>query len=255
MDAIQNTVTFHRVYPAALPPLRADKAALGTAPVAAFQYCEAMRIASAFGWYIFPAEDIQLLWDGVDTFHAVDGAWVKLSSIPLGDEFLAYWDANAPDDLKGCSPPFVTATFVPGIVQIWSGLLVSTAERWSVMVGPPANLAQSRGFSCYEGIVETDTFNPCPLFVNIRLQQTDREIHFPKNKPLFQLRPLLRDCFADKAFHHQIIDGLEMKAGSGMSEKDWEGYRMTVRRIDTTDRLGKTGSYGAKIRRRDKKEN
>ncbi len=247
-------VTFHRVSPAALPPLRADKAALGTMPTAAFQYCEAMRAASSFGWYVFPAQDIQLMWDGVDVFHAVEGQWTRLSSVTLGDEFTEYWDAHAPDDLKGCSPPFLSSLFVPGIVQIWSGLFVSTADQWSLLIGPPANMAQSRGYACYEGIVETDTFRPCPLFVNIRLQTTDKEIHIPRNKPLFQVRPIRQECYADAVFDHHEIDGLAAPSpdADGMSEEDWSGYRTTVRRVDQPDTRRAPGAYGASRRRRQK---
>ena len=177
--------------------MRADKAALGTLPTAAFQYCEPVRTASAFGWYIFPPLDLRLMWDGIDIFHAVDGEWCQLSSMTLNEEFVEYWDEHAPDDLKGHSPPFLTPVFVPGILQIWSGLLVSTAEDWSVIIGPPSNLPQSRNFSCFEGVVETDLFKPCPLFVNIRLLTSGREILIPRTKPLFQVRPVRRECYSE----------------------------------------------------------
>src|SRR5262245_33737863 len=190
-------VTFHRVFTAAVPPLRGDRSALGTLPTAAFQYCEPVRAASAFGWYIFPPVDIRLMWDGIDTFHAVDDEWCQLSMLNLNEEFVEYWNTHAPQDLRGRSPPFLTAVFVPGIVQIWSGLFVSTAENWSVIIGPPANLPQNRSFVCFEGLVETDTFKPCPLFVNVRLLTTDREIVIPRSKPLFQVRPVRRESYSE----------------------------------------------------------
>src|SRR5262245_44020519 len=132
----ENVVTFHRVFTAAIPPLRADKSALGTLPTAAFQYCEPVRAASGFGWYIFPPLDIQLMWDGVDVYRAEDGRWCQFSSITLNEDFVRYWDSHAPEELKGHSPPFLTNVFVPGIVQIWSGLFLSTAENWSALIGP-----------------------------------------------------------------------------------------------------------------------
>ena len=159
----ESIVTFHRVFTAAIPPLRADKAALGTLPTAAFQYCEPVRTASGFGWYIFPPADIHLMWDGVDVYHAEDGQWCQFSSIHLNDEFVEYWDSQAPEGLKGHSPPFLTNVFVPGIVQIWSGLLLSTAENWSALIGPLANIPQSQNFSCFEGIVETELVQTLPV--------------------------------------------------------------------------------------------
>lgn len=249
-------VTFHRVYTSALPPLRADKSALGTIPTAAFQYCEAMRVASSFGWYVFPPDDIQLVWDGVDVFYALDGGWEKLTSITLGDDFTTYWDLHAPEDLKGCSPPFLSSLFVPGIVQIWSGLFVSTADQWSIHIGPLANIAQNRSFSCFEGIVETDTFKPCPLFVNIRLQTTDREILIPKNTPLFQVKPISRDCYAEQVFQHREFVGLAARDGDsgGMSADDWGGYRTTVRRVDAPQKGRIPGANGVVRRRRSKQD-
>jgi hypothetical protein len=254
-DAVQPIVTFHRVYQDALPPLRSDKSALGTLPTACHQYCEPARMASAYGWYVFPAADVQLRWDGVDVYHAVEGCWEKLTSTTLGEPFTDYWDEHAPDDLKGCSPPFLSANFVPGIVQIWSGLLISTAEDWSVLIGPPANLAQSKSYACYEGIIETDRFKPCPLFINVRLQSTDAEILIPKNKPLFQVRPLMRQSYSDRVFHHQEFDGLSARDGDkgSMSPDNWHGYRSTVRRTDASQERT-TGAYGAALRQRAKQE-
>ena len=43
----QPTLRFHRVYPAAIAPMRADKAALGLMPTMAYRHCEAMRMASS----------------------------------------------------------------------------------------------------------------------------------------------------------------------------------------------------------------
>jgi hypothetical protein len=252
----KSIVTFHRVFTAAPPPLRADKSALGTLPTAAFQYCEPVRTASAFGWYIFPPIDIRLMWDGVETFYPVDGEWSVLPSINLNDEFVEYWDAYAPEDLKGHSPPFLTPVFVPGIIQIWSGLLISTTENWSVIIGPPSNLPQSRSFACFEGLVETDSFKPCPLFVNIRLLTTDREILIPRTKPLFQIRPIRRECYADTALQHLEFEGLSPRTedGGSMTEEDWNGYRSTVRSVHRPADQYIPGSYGASRRRRAKRD-
>lgn len=250
---MSNVVTFHRVFPAAMPPLRADKSALGTLPTAAFQYCEAVRTASTYGWYVFPPMDIRLMWDGVDVYCSVDGKWQQLSGIHL-TEFQEYWDSNAPTDLKGYAPPFVISLFVPGMIQIWSGLLVSTLEDWCILVGPISNLPQSKNFATFEGIIETDTFKPCPLFINMRLLTTDQEIVIQRSKPLFQVRPLRRECYGEDAHKHLEYEGLSRReAGKGsMSEVDWNGFRSTLRTVDAATRS--PGSYGAERRRRARRE-
>ena len=249
-----NTIaTFHRVFPAAAPPLRADKSALGTLPTAAFQYCEAVRTASTYGWYIFPPMDVRLMWDGVEVYCSIDGKWQQLSGIHT-QEFMEYWDANAPTDLKGYAPPFVISLFVPGMVQIWSGLLVSTAKDWSILVGPLSNFPQSKNFATFEGIIETDTFKPCPLFINLRLLTTDQEILIPKSRPLFQVRPLRRESYSEEALKHLEYEGLAPRAGckGSMSEEDWNGFRSTVRTVDSPRQI--PGSYGAERRRRARRE-
>lgn len=247
-------VTFFRVYEDAPQPLRGDKSALGSLPAAALQYCEAVRTASSYGWYIFPPRDIRLKWDGVDVFYSLDGAWDKLSSIALNNEFVEHWEQNAPEHLKKYWPPFMSSLFVPGIVQIWSGLLVTTSENWSMMIGPPSNIAHTRSYSCFEGIVETDVFGPCPLFVNIRLQETDREILIPRDRPLFQARPVRRDAYAEGAMWFKEHVGLAPRedGSDAMSPDDWAGYERTVRKKDAPAESHTPGAYGAS-RRRDAK--
>jgi hypothetical protein len=250
-DATPATVKFHRIFSAAVPPMRGDKSALGTLPVAAYQYCEPVRAASAYGWYIFPPIDIRLRWNGVDVVYASDDAWQPLDSVVLNSEFAEYWDRNAPEDLRGCWPPFLTATSSPGIVQIWSGFLISTADNWSVLIGPPANLRQTRSFVCYEGIVETDTFKPCPLFVNIQLLTTDTDILIPRMKPLFQVRPVHRSAYSDATLRCDEYVGLEPRSdGAGsMSADDWAGYTRTVRKLDAPPEQVRPGAYGAARRK------
>src|SRR5215204_786866 len=114
------TVTFHKVYPAAISPMRADKAALGTMPTMAFRHCEPMRTASSFGWYIFPPEDISLKWNGADVLHLEEGEWRPLSQAYLPG-FNEYWDERVPDDIKGLTPPYLSVLPIRGFVQIWSG--------------------------------------------------------------------------------------------------------------------------------------
>lgn len=247
--------TFYRIAETAVPPMRGDKSALGVLPSAAHQYCEPARTASSYGWYIFPPTDIRLKWDGATTFYAEDGRWCELTSIALSDEFVERWDAAVPKDLVGYWPPFMSASPIPGIVQIWSGLLVSTAPDWSLKIGPLVNMMPSRRLICYEGIVETDSFRPCPLFINVRIIAPDTEISIPRDKPLFQAQPVLRACYSENALREEFREGLpDGDEIPGMSEADWAGYRKTIRKVDTPAEEYIPGAYGAERRRRAKRE-
>jgi len=252
-DIRQNaTVKFHRVYPAAVPPMRADKSALGLMPTMAFRHCEAMRMASSFGWYAFPAEEVNLRWNGSDVFVKEDGRWQPLvrSGLP---GFAEYWNHHAPPDLRDLAPPFLTRLQLPGLVQIWTGLLCSTGPGWSVLVRAPSNMRGSFLYSAYEGIIETDTFKPCPLFMNIQLIATDVDIQLPKQMPLLQVQPLLRETYGEKAHSSQEFDGLGTQEDGqpAMSPDDWREYRRTIR-VEVEGQPSESGHYSADTRKRTK---
>lgn len=247
-----SVVTFHRVYPDAVPVMRADRSALGTIPAAAHQYCGALCSASAFGWYVFPPTDIRLKWNGVDVFHETDGAWEPLASKHLPG-FPGYWNDRCPEELRDMAPPFLSSLFVPGIVQIWSGLLVGTESDWSLLIRPPVNVPHSHLYCSYEGIIETDRYKPAPLFTNIRLLATDVVIEFSRFKPLFQVQPIARRCYTDAIANYECREGLADTDG-GMSPRDWDGYRRTIRTSDPADDSHRPGSYAVGARKRSKQE-
>lgn len=248
----QTTVRFHRIYPAAIPPMRADKAALGLMPTMAYRHCEAMRMASSFGWYAFPAEEICLRWNGSDVFVKEDGHWQPLVRSELPG-FADYWNAHAPEDLVDLSPPFLTRLQLPGLVQVWTGLLCSTAPGWSVLVRPPSNMRGSFLYSPYEGIVETDRYQPCPLFMNIQLVATDVDIVLPKTVPLLQVQPLLRETYDERAHTSQEVDGLEVQEDGqpALTPQEWQAYRRTIR-VETGGQPAEAGHYAADSRKRGK---
>lgn len=247
--------TFYRVYPSAIPVMRADRSALGTIPAKAYQYCEALCSASAFGWYAFPAADIRLMFDGTDVYVEHQGEWMTLTSmhLPGVDE---WWDSQCPMELEGMAPPFLTSLGVPGYVQIWSGLLVRTRKDWSVVVRPLVNVDSSRQFQCFEGIVETDQYAPAPLFTNIKIRQTDTVIDISAEKPLFQVQPVKQESYKSRNLNayseHLLFDRTD--GHSVFSEADWVGYASTVRSARPTEDMHALGSYGADTRRRAKRE-
>lgn len=239
------TITFRRAYKPAPGIVRAEKTAAGVLPAAAMQYCEAARTASAFGWYVYPPKDIHLMYDGRETFFHEDGQWFPLKPTNFEQSFLEEWAETAPDGLKQMCPPFMTGLFVPGAVQIWSGWFVKTAPDWSVLVRAPANYGARSSFSCFEGIVETNSYGPWPLFINISLLATNREIYIPAYQPLFQVQPVKRECYREALDQAQFLDGF----GEGIEPFDWEGFSKTVRSTDdrTTHR---PGSYATGQRKR-----
>ena len=238
-------VTFYGAVPGVRAPMRADASVLGTLPSRGFQYCEALRSASSFGWYVFPPIDFTLQWDGGEIIWTYRGAraWYPLTSAQFPG-FSAEFDRAAPKHLRGFAPPFLTAVPEPGIVQMWTGLFVESAENWSILVRPPANLPRSLAFDLYEGIVESDRWFG-PLFTNLRLVKTDVPIHFSTETPIVQVQPLHRSTYAE-----DVSNGFGLVRGLGEYSADvWSRYEASMVKPNL-DPARPVGAYATEVRKR-----
>lgn len=234
---------FHRSAPHIRP---AERSAAGVIPAAAFQYCEAVRQASCFGYYVYPPKDIHLLFDGKEVFQYEDDTWYPLKSVNFQDEFREDWEKLAPLECHEMDPAYLSELFVPGLVQIWTGYFVETVEGWSISIRSPVNYDVRSSFKCFEGIVETDEFRPAPLFVNIQLLATNREIYISEDKPLFQVQPLPNTLYRDTAKRWAMLDMTQTEG----ADFDWPGLERTIRR--TADHgTTEPGRYAKAARKRD----
>lgn len=218
--APDSILKFYRLIADCPKPQRADRSAGGLIPTRAFRFCEPMTTASAFGWYIFPPMDFSVIWDGSDLYWQYGDAtsWFPLNAAQYPD-FSSKFDANCPENIKGYAPPFISSAPEPGVLKIWSGLFVKTAQDWSILVRSPANLPRSQGYDHYEGIVETDRWFG-PLFTNLRLTKTDVPISFKREMPLFQVQPLHRSTYAEACLRNFDFTS-DM---SDFSDSDWDAY-------------------------------
>jgi hypothetical protein len=148
--------------------------------------------------------------------------------------------------MRGFSPPFLTALPGPGIVQVWTGLFVESAEDWSVLVRPPANLPRNLAFDLYEGIVESDRWFG-PLFTNLRLIKTDVPIEFSTETPLLQVQPLHRSTYADEVSNRfGLVEGM-----SEFPPRAWSRYEQSIVKPNL-DPARAVGAYATAARRRKK---
>jgi len=218
------TVTFKRIVQTGLPPRRATRDAAGTLPVRAVRYCEPVTAASSFGWYLFPPITFQLMFDGVNAIWTHDGAdgWYPLKSAQypgLAEQF----NAQAPAETRGFSPPFLAMMDGPAILQIWTGVIARTAPNWSLLLHAPTNLPHSPAYHHLDGIVETDVWGG-PLFFNVRLVNTGTPIRFDAEWPFLQVKPVYRQHYADDFLNDvQIDSGLE-----ALTDDDWSAYYRAV---------------------------
>ena len=239
-------VRFHSMIANARPPQRADRSAAGTLPTRAFRYCEAVTSASAFGWWVFPPLDFQVIWDGADIFwaHDAEPQWQVLASSALAPDFAAAFDAAAPPALAGRAPPFLTALPEIGTLQIWTGLMARTRPDWSLLLRAPANVPPPGGYTLYEGIVESDRWFG-PLFTNVRLTRSHTPIRFRSDFPLLQVQPLPRDLYSDGTLAAMAI-GPDMP---GFAPDDWDAFDTSVV-APSADTNRPFGAYATATRKR-----
>lgn len=219
------TARFYRMIAQARPPQRADRSALGTLPTRAYRYCDAITSAAAYGWYVFAPMDLRLIWDGADIFWHHSGApdWLPLQPSAQFPGQAARFDAAAPEALRGCSPPFLTALPEPGTVQIWTGLMARAAPGWSLLVRAPANLPGPGGYAAYEGIVESDRWFG-PLFINLRLTRTGVPLRLAPDFPLMQIQPLPRAAYAEETLGaSELVSELK-----DFDPVDWADYHTSI---------------------------
>jgi hypothetical protein len=234
---------FYRLIPDAPAPRRADRSADGMLPTRGYRYCEALASASAFGWYIYPPLNFSLVWDGVEIAWTYEGAedWYPLRGAQFPG-FRQHFEGVAPDPIKHLAPPFLVPAREPGVVQIWSGYLARTAPGWALLSRGPANIPRNQGYEHFEGIIESETWFG-PLFTNIRLTRTNSPVEFHIRYPLFQVQPLLRECYHEVPFE---VVGL-----SELSEVDWRSFEATIR--PNIDQMRLLGHYAVGARRRRRK--
>jgi hypothetical protein len=234
------TARFYQLIPGAPKPRRADRSADGRMPMDAYRYCEAMTTASSFGWYFYPPMTFWLLLEGNELFWTYEGADARY---PLGGAqfpgFSRIFEERAPYPLKRLAPPFLVASDEPGVVQIWSGYLASTAPDWALQLRKPVNVPIVKAYEHLEGVVETSSWFG-PLFTNIRLTRTDVWVDFHKTKPLFQAQPLRRECYDKPPYEVLTLNDLGVN--------DWRRFGATLERNHNNMRC--PGHYAVDTRKR-----
>lgn len=232
---------FYRAIPDARKPIAADSSAAGLLPTSAYRYCEAARVASGLGWYIFPPCDFWLKYDGVAVYWRLRGTdWMHLESAQYPG-FEEQFDAAAPEHLKGFCPPFLGAS-ENGLIQIWTGLFCRTEPGWGLLIRRPPNVPLRSQAENYEGFIETDKWFG-PLFANLRITKTDTEIRFEPDWPFALIQPFpkaltRKDMMSDVSYVGSL-DELE--------DSDWEEMGEIIH-----NRLGHgrgKANYARKVRR------
>ena len=241
-------VEFVRLIPTAQPPKRADRSGAGYVPSRAMRYCDALTSATGYGYWLFPPMDIRLVWDGEQVFwsYGSDETWMPLSGTDSSavqfPDYAETFDAQAPDTLRGYSPPFLTAMPELGGVQIWTGLLARTRPGWSLSVRLPVNLPPISGLTAWEGIVETDIWLG-PLFANVRITRTDFPVIIRADTPFIQVQPI-----PQLAYREDSLAAYSCVDAAGLDAEDWSKLGDVL--LPHPDAELRQGNYAVTVRKR-----
>jgi len=253
-------VTFFRVLPAGSPwrqpdhgkPRRARPEGTGMMPFRQAQYCEPSRQATQLGYYIFLPMSFSVRWHGgheYDVSFDDEVTWYHLTEVAFPGSFAA-WDAVAPENCKGYCPNFISTTTEEGMLQIWPGWFAKTRPGYSLWVMPPVNVGTSPMTHVLHGSIDTDHWFG-PLFTNVRLTATGRNIKFDAQRaPFMQVVPIDRSSLGSK-----LLDDFAVR--DGIPEELWPAYYETlIRRHVHQGEPGfdRAGHYAVQARRRAKQD-
>ncbi len=229
-------------------PRRADRSGGGTIPASALRYCEALTTATGFGWWIFCPINLKLRWDGYSSFlWWCEGLedWIELDESAQFPHQAEAFNRAAPPHLRGRSPPFLTKLSTPGRIQIWTGLVARTAPDWSVLVRAPANLPKRSGIDYFEGILEAD-LRHLPLFVNLQINCTNRDVSIRSDIPFAQVQPLQRASYSD-----ETLSSIDLVSSMGeFGPEEWAGIESAFPERD----MSSLGEYAVSVRKRRRQE-
>ena len=243
-----SVVEFCRFIPQARLPKRAERSGAGYIPSRAMRYCDALTSATGYGYWVFPPMDIRLIWDGEQVFwsYGDDEDWMPLSGTDSSavqfPDYATLFDEQVPAELRGYSPPFLTALPELGGVQIWTGLLAKTRPGWSLSVRLPVNLPPVAGLTAWEGIVETDIWLG-PLFANFRITKTDFPVHIRAETPFIQVQPIPQIAYRD-----ENLAAYSCADPADLDETDWAQLSRVL--LPHPDAELRQGSYAVTVRKR-----
>ena len=146
------------------------------------------------------------------------------------------------------APPFLTYVRELSMLQVWTGQFVETAEDWSALVRPPANLPRHQAYEQFEGLIETDRWFG-PLITNVRLLRRDVPIRFSSEAPLVQVQPVHRQTYGQEP---ATAFGLEQGLGA-FAPRTWSRYEDSIVRPNR-DPERRVGGYAVAVRKRRKAE-
>ena len=237
-------LNFYRGHVSAMNPQRATATIDDASSHRASLFCHPFLSANAYGWLLLPPLDVDLIWNGGEVAwrQQSQANWLPLDIHTDIASFL-YLCEKTPEPLRQyMNVPLLAVGPEPGLVQLWSGLFVTSQAGWCVTVRPLVNRRPFDSFDVLEGIVDSDWWLG-PLVFPIQIRKTDRIVRIRRNRPLAQLQPISRQCLQAS----EDTAGGKLREVSSWSEEDWRRFQFSMQQKQCA---AKPGSYRTEARTR-----
>ncbi|MBS1955558.1 MAG: hypothetical protein JST89_15355 [Cyanobacteria bacterium SZAS-4] len=187
------TIRVWRLHPEGAKITPADKSLMGDAPTGALRWCGPFTHANAYGFWVYPPLDIDIIWHGGRSFEY---------------EIIHGYSHADYDHMHGLQQPGDSYQYGPrekidagtvfeGIFSIWTGCAFQTPPGWALMIRSVINKPVSPVFKIQEGILETDWL-AYDIWMNLQFVQQNKKVSLRRGNvasPIAQIVPVPRQAY------------------------------------------------------------
>ena len=171
----------------------AERTLRGDASSAALRWCGPFAQANAFGFWVFPPLDIDVVWYGGRSFDH------RYGSLYTDEDAAVVGRLQRPGDRYRYVPrrKVEFGTTLESVVTMWTGCIFQTPPGWGLLVRSPVNINPSAIFRTQEGILESDWL-AVDMWLNLQFVQQNRWAHIRRSAgwpPIAQLLPVPRAAY------------------------------------------------------------
>jgi hypothetical protein len=223
-EAIENNglcLRIWRLHPGGVQVCPAEKTLRGYASTAAMRWCGPFAHANAYGFWVFPPCDLDVVWHGGRSFEH------RLESLYTDEDACLISRLQRPEDIYryAARKKIEFGVTLESVVSIWTGCIFQTPPGWSLMIRDPINITASTIFRVQEAILETDWL-PYDIWVNLLFIQQDKWARIRRANnwpPIAQLVPVPTAAY-DRPW--RLMDGpLERTSAEGRDlYSRWSDY-------------------------------
>ena len=182
-----------RLHPKGIRLVRAEKTLNGTAHAGGVKFCKPFTSANSAGWWVFPAVDIDIKWDGENYEHNLLEPYSNADHQLVKSLLRENIDIEKFCPENGGRSKFSYGSVEPNIVQMWTGCILETPPGWCLHMRSPINFPP-QNYHVMEGIIESDWMQ-YDLWINLCIDVKNEWIKIRKDSwpPIAQLIPIRRE--------------------------------------------------------------